>query len=130
MSLFILVAVMGCSEPPVPPPPPEPIEAAAPRQAPTVTCEPALLPERSTTRSVIRLNLSDGHSMEIGPIDGTCTAIMEPDALCAVQCGTGSDQQVYKAAWDGVRLAVWRREQTEAGGWSRFWTETGPAVPR
>lgn len=130
MSLFPLLAALACSEPPVPPPPPAPVEASAPRNPPKVRCEPAPLPGADSASSVLRLVLSDGHSMEVGPIAGSCSPQTQPGALCAVRCDADAGSTVFKANWDGVRLAVWRRPADGDDPWARFWTETGPAVAR
>ena len=130
MSLIPLLAALACSEPPVPPPPPAVVEPSAPRNPPTVRCEPAPLPGADAASSVLRLVLSDGHSMELGPMAGSCSPQVQAGALCAVRCDTGTGSTLFKAAWDGARLAVWRRPADGEGPWERFWTETGPAVAR
>jgi hypothetical protein len=95
-----------------------------------VQCVPAQLPDRDAPASVLRLVLGDGHSQELGPFPGRCSAATEPGALCAVRCGEGPDARVLKAGWDGARLAVWTRPADQPDTWTRFWVESGPVVPR
>lgn len=128
MLLLLLLGFGGCPEPPAPPEPPPPPTPVAPARPPGVRCVTDTIPQAGPAASVLRLELSDGHSQEIGPFPGTCAEASVPQALCAVRCGEGAAAQDLKAGWDGAHLAVWSRPADAGTPWARVWVATGPAI--